>query len=72
MTDHSPTLYSLSTRPCLIEVGRFRWDIYRNDSLFQTSAESFDTEEEARAGGQTELERLVSDRTGAGFSPSAL
>jgi hypothetical protein len=58
MTDHSPTPYSLMTRPCLVDIGRFRWDIYDNDSLFQTSAEAFDTEEEARANGSIELERL--------------
>jgi hypothetical protein len=50
--------YSLTTRPCLVDIGRFRWDIYDNDSLFQTSAEAFDTEEEARANGSIELERL--------------
>ena len=58
MTDHSPVPYSLMTRPCLVDIGRFRWDIYDNDSLFQTSAESFDTEEEAHASGGIELERL--------------
>ena len=47
MTDQSPAPYSLMTRPCVVDIGRFRWDIYDNDSLFQTSAESFDTEEEA-------------------------
>jgi hypothetical protein len=58
MTAHSPASYSLMTRPCLVDIGRFRWDIYDNDSLFQTSAESFDTEEDARASGTIELERL--------------
>jgi hypothetical protein len=60
MTDHSPAPYRLMTRPCLVDIGRFRWDIYNNDSLFQTSAESFDTAEEARANGGMELERLPS------------
>ena len=59
MTDQSPAPYSLTTRPCLIDIGRFRWDIYNNDSLFQTSADSFDTEEEAHASGRIELERLA-------------
>ena len=58
MTEHSPAPYSLMTRPCLVDIGRFRWDIYDHDSLFQTSAEAFDTEEEARAKGAIELERL--------------
>ena len=58
MTDQSPMPYSLMTRPCVVDIGRFRWDIYDNDSLFQTSAESFDTEEEARESGGIELERL--------------
>ena len=56
MTDQSPAPYSLMTRPCVVDIGRFRWDIYDNDSLFQTSAESFDTE--ARESGGVELERL--------------
>jgi hypothetical protein len=60
MTDHSPAPYRLMTRSCLVDIGRFRWDIYNNDSLFQTSAESFDTAEEARANGGMELERLPS------------
>jgi hypothetical protein len=58
MTDPSIAPYRLMTRPCLVDIGRFRWDIYNNDSLFQTSAESFDTQEEARASGAIELERL--------------
>jgi hypothetical protein len=58
MIDQSPMPYSLMTRPCLVDIGRFRWDIYNSDSLFQTSAESFDTEEEARMSGEIELERL--------------
>jgi hypothetical protein len=50
--------FALSTRPCEIDVGRFRWDIHDNDSLFQSSAESFATEDEALAHGGLELERL--------------
>jgi hypothetical protein len=58
MTDQPAAPFTLMTRPCLVEIGRFRWDIYNNDSLFQTSAASFDTEEEAHANGRVELERL--------------
>jgi hypothetical protein len=58
MIDHSFAPYCLTTRPCLVDIGRFRWDIYDNDSLFQTSAEAFDTEEEAHANGSIELQRL--------------
>jgi hypothetical protein len=50
--------FTLTTRPCEIDTGRFRWDIYDNDSLFQSSAESFETENEAMAQGKLELERL--------------
>ena len=50
--------FVLNTKPCMVHAGRFRWEIYRNDSLFQTSAESFETEEEARAQGTIELDRL--------------
>jgi hypothetical protein len=48
----------LTTKPCLIDVGRFRWELYNGDSLFQASAESFETQEEARANGTVELDRL--------------
>jgi hypothetical protein len=39
--------FSLNTRPCLIDLGRFRWDIYDRDSLYESSAESYATEDEA-------------------------
>ena len=58
MTTAPASPYSVTTRPCLVDIGSFRWDTYNNDSLFQTSAESFATEEEARASGLAELERL--------------
>jgi hypothetical protein len=58
MTDQSPFPSTLKTRPCIIDIGCFRWDIYNNDRLFQTSATSFGTEEKAHASGSIELERL--------------
>jgi hypothetical protein len=58
MTEPFSATYTLATRPCLVDIGRFRWDIYNNDSLFETSAESFDNEEEARAKGFIEMRRL--------------
>ena len=58
MTSEAASPFSLTTRPCLVDVGRFRWDLYSHESLFQSSAESFDTEEEAHANGMIELERL--------------
>jgi hypothetical protein len=51
--------FSLSTRPCEIDLGRFRWEIRDGDSLFQSSAESFETEDQAMAEGKLELERLT-------------
>jgi hypothetical protein len=45
-------------RPCLIDTGRFRWDFHNHDSLFQTSAESFATAEEAHESGMMELEHV--------------
>jgi hypothetical protein len=60
MNNTASSPYALQTRPCLIDVGRFRWDIYNNDSLFQSSAESFDTEQQACAKGMEELRQLAS------------
>jgi hypothetical protein len=51
--------FSLGTRPCLIDLGRFRWDIYDRDSLHQSSAESYATEDDALAEGKLELDRLT-------------
>ena len=51
--------FTVSTRPCEIDLGRFRWDIFDNNSLFQSSAESFETEEQAMAEAHLELERLA-------------
>jgi hypothetical protein len=59
MTNESQSPYTLTTRPCEIDVGQFRWDIHRNDSLFQSSAESFVTQDDAYANGMVELERLI-------------
>src|ERR1700730_1191037 len=55
MTSEAASPFSLTTRPCLVDVGRFRWDLYSHESLFQSSAESFDTEEEAHASGMTRV-----------------
>jgi hypothetical protein len=63
MTNEPGSPYSLTTHPCLIDTGRFRWDIHHNDSLFQSSAESFASEGEALANGQEELDRLEQNRT---------
>jgi hypothetical protein len=63
MTGEPNSPFSLETRPCLVDVGRFRWDIYNHDSLFQSSADAFDTEGEAHANGMVELERLESAGT---------
>jgi hypothetical protein len=51
--------FSLDTHPCLVDLGRFRWDIYDLDSLYESSAESYATEDEAMADGRVELERLT-------------
>lgn len=50
--------YALTARPCLIDLGRYRWDIHDGDSLFQSSAESFGSEQEALVNGRAELKRL--------------
>jgi hypothetical protein len=51
--------FTVRTRPCEIDLGRFRWDIFDSDSLFQSSAESFETEEQAVVEANLELERLA-------------
>jgi hypothetical protein len=55
----SPQPYDLVTRPCTIDAGRFRWDIRENGRPIQSSMESFATEQEARADGRHELEKLI-------------
>jgi hypothetical protein len=55
----SPQPYDLVTRPCTIHAGRFRWDIRENGRPIQSSMESFATEQEARADGRHELEKII-------------
>ena len=54
-----PQPYDLVTRPCTIHAGRFRWDLRENGRPIQSSLESFATEQEARADGRHELEKLI-------------
>src|SRR5512132_76272 len=54
-----PPAYELTTRPCTIHAGRFRWVITANGKPVSTSADSFETPELAHMDGRTALERLV-------------
>ena len=59
MADQSPPPYDLIIRPCMIQAGRYRWDIRRDGTPVQSSIQSFSSEQEARMDGRRELERLI-------------
>jgi hypothetical protein len=59
MPDVFPPAYELTTRPCTIHAGRFRWVISANGKPIQTSMDSFDTSELAHFDGRIAFERLV-------------
>jgi hypothetical protein len=54
-----PPAYELTTRPCTIHAGRYRWVITANGKPVSTSGDSFETPELARMDGLIALERLV-------------
>ncbi len=51
--------FTLATCPCLVDTGRFRWEIHHNGTLFQSSADSYATEADALAEGEPEHARLM-------------
>ncbi len=59
VTKKSPHPYYLKIRPCDGDVDRHRWDIFDNEGLLQTSADSFATEREAKDNGRLEMQGLV-------------
>jgi hypothetical protein len=59
MAEKFPPAYELTTRPCTIHAGRHRWVITGNGKPVQTSLDSFETPEKARADGRDTLERLI-------------
>ena len=54
-----PPAYELTTRPCTIHAGRYRWVITGNGKPVQTSADSFETPELAHMDGRIAFEKLV-------------
>jgi hypothetical protein len=54
-----PPAYELTTRPCTIHAGRYRWVITANGKPVSTSGDSFATPELARMDGLIAFERLV-------------
>ena len=54
-----PPTYVLTTRPCTLHAGRYRWVITGNGMPVQTSANSFETPKKARADGLREMEKLI-------------
>jgi hypothetical protein len=54
-----PPAYELTTRPCTIHAGRYRWVITGNGKPVQTSADSFETSELAHMDGRIAFEKLV-------------
>jgi hypothetical protein len=59
MTKQSPHPYYLKIRPCDVHVDRQRWEIFDNEGLLQTSADSFATEREAKDNGRLEMQDLI-------------
>jgi len=58
MTDQVPP-YELVVRLCTIHSGRFRWDIRQSGTPVQSSADSFQSEQEAHQDGRREMEKLM-------------
>jgi hypothetical protein len=54
-----PTPLLLENQPCDADVDRHRWEIFDNEELLQTSADSFATEREAKDNGRLEMQGLV-------------
>jgi hypothetical protein len=54
-----PPAYELTTRPCTIHAGRYRWVITANGKPVSTSGDSFETPELARMDGLIAFERLI-------------
>jgi hypothetical protein len=54
-----PHPFRLKIRPCDVQVGLYRWKIFDQDGLLQTSATSFATEREARDNGRLQMQGLV-------------
>ena len=58
-----PPAYELTTRPCTIHAGRYRWVITGNGQPVQTSADLFETSELAHMDGRIAFEKLVLSST---------
>ena len=72
MADKFLPTYALTTRPCTVHAGRYRWVINGNGRLVQTSAEAFETKIKARANGLVELVKLIkTSRTSTSGASSA-
>jgi hypothetical protein len=59
VTKKFPHPYYLIIRSCDADVDRHRWEIFDNEGLLQTSADSFATEREAKDNGRLEMQGLV-------------
>ena len=59
MADTFPPKYELTTRPCTVHSGRYRWVITGNGKPVQTSLRSFETPAMAHADGDVTLEKLI-------------
>ena len=54
-----PLAYELTTRPCTLHAGLYRWVITGKGKPIQTSADSFETSELAHMDGRIAFEKLV-------------
>ena len=61
--DNGTRPYTLEAQPCDKPAGHFRWAIRRHGKLIERSERPYPSEQSAREGGQTALERQFrSDR----------
>jgi hypothetical protein len=58
MADRDLPAYELSTRPCTLQAGRYRWDIRLRGRLVRSSVDSYPSTLEARAAGLRAVEKL--------------
>jgi hypothetical protein len=56
----NPSSYHVKTKACTVTPGGYRWDLYEDDRIVESSSQSFETEHEARANGLNQMQRLIS------------
>ena len=52
---------TIRVRPCTIDKGQYRWDIWGGDKILMSSIASFTNEKSARAAGRLNLPALIGE-----------